>query len=94
MLINVDFWFLKSYNCLVFSAIHHGNNFNFKLNTEQSFENENTCDIFMNEARIEHELLLKFEKNGSLQLEGSRNPKTNEEKVKENLKKLHAQELF
>ncbi len=61
---------------------------------EQSSENENTCDIFMNEVKIEDELLLKFEKNGSLQLEGSRNPKTNEEKMKENLKKLHAQKIF
>jgi hypothetical protein len=61
---------------------------------EQYFENENTCDIFMNEVRIEDELLLKFEKNRSLQLEGSKNLKTNEEKMKENLKKLHAQKLF
>jgi hypothetical protein len=34
---------------------------------------------------------IKFEKNGSLQIERSRNSKTNEEKMKENLKKLHAQ---
>jgi hypothetical protein len=35
---------------------------------EQYSKNENTCDIFMNEVRIEDELLLKFEKNGSLQI--------------------------
>jgi hypothetical protein len=58
---------------------------------EQFSENENTCNIFMNEIRIEDELLLKFEKNGNLQMKQSRNPKTNEKKMKENLMKLHAQ---
>jgi hypothetical protein len=32
-----------------------------KLIMEWSFENENTCDIFMNEIRIEDELLPKPE---------------------------------
>jgi len=30
---------------------------NFKLNMKQSFENENTFDIFMNEVRMEDEPL-------------------------------------
>jgi hypothetical protein len=30
------------------------------------FENENICDIFMNEVRMENEPLLKLEENGSL----------------------------
>jgi hypothetical protein len=38
--------------------------------------------------------LQEFEKNASVQIIGSRNPKNNEEKLKEKLKKLHAQTLF
>jgi hypothetical protein len=61
---------------------------------EQYSENENTFDIFMNEVRMEDEPLIELEENGNVQIEGSRNPKTDEEKMKENLKNLHAQRLF
>jgi len=40
---------------------------------EKSYENENTCDVFMNEVRIEDEMLLEHEEMGSLQRKGSRN---------------------
>jgi hypothetical protein len=59
---------------------------------EQSSKNENTCDIFMNEVRMENEPLLKpqeninLQENENLQIERSRNPKMNEEKMKENFK--------
>ncbi len=36
--------------------------FYFKLNMEQSFENENTYDVFMNEVRMEDELLQEVKK--------------------------------
>jgi hypothetical protein len=31
---------------------------------EQFFENENTCDVFMNEVRIEDKMLVETWKNG------------------------------
>jgi hypothetical protein len=31
---------------------------------EQSFENKNTCDKFMNEVSIQDEMLLEFEEMG------------------------------
>jgi hypothetical protein len=34
---------------------------------EQFFENENTCDVFMNEVRIEDEVSLEPNEMGSLQ---------------------------
>jgi hypothetical protein len=34
---------------------------------EQPFENENTCDVFMNEVTIKDELLLELEEMGNLQ---------------------------
>ncbi len=61
------------------------------------FENENTCDIFMNEIKMEDEPLLEPEENGSyqenesLQTKGNRIPRMNEEKMEDNFKKLHAQ---
>jgi hypothetical protein len=61
---------------------------------EQYFLNENTCDIFMNEIRMEDELLLELQENGSIQTKRNRNPDINEEKMKDNLKKLHAQRSF
>ncbi len=61
---------------------------------EYFFENENICDIFMNEIRMENEPLLKLEENGSLQTKGNRNLEMNEKKMKDNLKKLHAQRSF
>jgi len=64
------------------------------LNMEESFENENTYDVFMNEVSVEDEPLQKLEKNASVQIEGSRNSKNNEEKMKENLKKIHAQKKY
>ncbi len=48
----------------------------------------------MNEVRMEDEPLLELEENGNVQIERIVNPKTNEEKMKENLKMLHAQRLF
>jgi len=61
---------------------------------KQSFENENTCDIFMNELKMKNEPLWKPKENASVQREGNINLKINEEIMKENLKKLHAQRLF
>jgi hypothetical protein len=49
----------------------------------QPSKNRNTCDIFLNEVRMEDEPLPKPEENGSLQIEISRNPKMNEEKMKD-----------
>jgi hypothetical protein len=57
---------------------------------EEYFENENTCDVFMNEVKIKDEMLLELEKMGSFQTKGSRNQEMNEK----NLKKLHAQKTF
>jgi hypothetical protein len=34
---------------------------------EQPFENENTCDVFMNEVSVKDELLLKLEEMKILQ---------------------------
>ncbi len=51
----------------------------------------------MNEVKMEDEPLLELQENinlqenENLQIEGSRNPKMNEEKMKENFRKLHAQ---
>jgi hypothetical protein len=45
---------------------------------EQSSKNENICDVFINEVRIEDEILPKLEEMGSFRIEGSRNPKMNE----------------
>jgi hypothetical protein len=45
---------------------------------EHYSENENTCDVFMNEVKIEDEMLSKPEEMGFLQIERSRNPKMNE----------------
>ncbi len=55
--------FDRSCNCLVFSLHFRVVTFYFKLNTEQSFENENTYDVFMNEVSMEDEPLQKREKN-------------------------------
>jgi hypothetical protein len=48
----------------------------------------------MNEIKMEDEPLQEPKENASVQTKGSKNPKANEQKVKENLKKLHAQRLF
>jgi hypothetical protein len=67
---------------------------------EKVFENENTCDIFMNEIKMEDEPLLEAEENGScqenesLQTKGNRIPRMNKEKMEDNFKKLHAQRSF
>lgn len=58
---------------------------------EQYFEKENTYDVFTNEVRMEDEPVQELEKIASVQTKGSRNPKNNEKKMEENLKKLHAQ---
>ncbi len=57
---------------------------------EQYSENENTCDVFMNEVWIEDEMLVKLEEMVNLQTKGSRNLEMNEK----NLKKLYAQRTF
>ncbi len=67
---------------------------NLKLNMKQSFENENTCDILMNEVRMENEPLQELKENASVQREGNKNLKINENIMKEKLRKLHAQRLF
>jgi len=57
---------------------------------EQYSENENTCDVFMNEVRIEDEMLVKVQKIVNLQTKGSKNLEKNEK----NLKKLYVQRTF
>jgi hypothetical protein len=57
---------------------------------EQSFKNNNTCYVFMNEVRIKDEILPKPKQMVSLQIERIRNVKMN----KNHLKKLHAQRTF
>ncbi len=59
---------------------------------EQSSKNENTCNVFMNEIRVEDEFLPEeiFEEMGSFQIKRSKNLEMNEN----NLKKLHAQRVF
>jgi hypothetical protein len=49
---------------------------------EQSSRNENTCDVFMNEVRIEDEILPKPEEMVSLQTKESRNVEMNENNLK------------
>jgi hypothetical protein len=71
----MDVGFDKPYNYLVFSLHIRVVTFYFKLCMEQSFENENIYDVFMNEISMEDEPLQKLEKNASVQIEGSRNPK-------------------
>jgi hypothetical protein len=61
---------------------------------KQSFENENTFDIFMIEVRMEDEPLQEPKENVSVQSEGNKKLKINEEVMTENLRKLHAQRLF
>jgi len=48
----------------------------------------------MNEIRMDNEPLQELENNASVQTWGSKNLKNNEKKMKENLRKLHAQGLF
>jgi hypothetical protein len=43
---------------------------------------------------MEDEPLLTPEENGSVQIKRNKNPKTNEKKMKDNSRKLHAQILF
>jgi hypothetical protein len=63
-------------------------------------EIESTCDILMNEVRMEDEPLLEpqeninLEENESFQIEGNKNLGMNEEKMKENFLKLHVQRSF
>jgi hypothetical protein len=48
----------------------------------------------MNEVRVEDEPLQEFEENANVWKEGSKNLEKNEQKMKEILKKVHAQRLF
>jgi exonuclease VII small subunit len=50
--------------------------------------------MFMNEVRVEDEPLQEFEENANVWKEGSKNLEKNEQKMKEILKKVHAQRLF
>ncbi len=67
---------------------------------EKFFEDENTCDIFMNEVRMEDEHFLEpqenvnLQENESLQIEKNRNLGINEKKMKKNFKQFHAQRSF
>jgi len=54
-------WFLIIIKLFSFFTTHKAIFFNFKLNVEKFFEDENTCDIFMNEVRMEDEPLLELE---------------------------------
>jgi hypothetical protein len=49
---------------------------------EQSFKNENTYNVFMNEVKMKDEPLQEPETNASVQTKGNKNPKNNEEKMK------------
>jgi hypothetical protein len=57
---------------------------------EKYFENENTCDILMNDVKMKDEPFLKPQKNVNLeenenfQTKGNMNLGMNEEKMKEN----------
>ncbi len=53
---------------------------------EQSSKNENTCDVFMKEVKIEDEMLVEPKEMVNFQIERSRNLEMNEN----NLKKLYA----
>ncbi len=64
MLVNVSFD--RLYNFFRFFSIHWVIFFHFKLNMEQSFENENTCDICMNEIKIGNEPLQEHEENATV----------------------------
>jgi hypothetical protein len=46
----------------------------------QSFENENACDVFMNNINIKDEIQEMFEGNPSLQTKERKNPKNHVEK--------------
>jgi hypothetical protein len=54
---------------------------------ENYSKNENIGDVFMNEVRIEDQMLVEHEEMINLQIEGSRNLEMNEN----NLRKLYAQ---
>ncbi len=71
----VNFGFDGSYNYFVFSLLIKVIILNFKLNMEQSFKNENTYDVFMNEVKMEAEPLKEPKENASVQTRGSKNPK-------------------
>jgi hypothetical protein len=59
---------------------------------EQYSKHENTCDIFMNEIRMEDEPLEEPEK---MQVSKQKETKIQKKKnMKEKLKKLHAQKQF
>jgi hypothetical protein len=50
---------------------------------EQSSKNENTCDLLMNEVRMEDEPLQELKTNVGVQIEESRNLENNEKNMKE-----------
>ncbi len=54
---------------------------NFKLNMEKCLENENACDIFMNEVKGP---LKEPKENASVQTKGSENPKKKKKKSNKN----------
>ncbi len=52
---------------LFFSLLIKTTIFNFKLNMEQYFQNENKCDVLMNEIRMEDEPLQELGKSVNVQ---------------------------
>jgi hypothetical protein len=62
LLIACKYWFLINHRIFLKKSLLIG--------VEQSFKNENTCDILLNDIKMEDEPLQK-------QIEGSRNLKTN-----------------
>jgi hypothetical protein len=56
--------------------------------------NENTCDIFMNEVRMEDEPLQELEKNANVWKEGSKNLEKKEKKWKKFWKRCMHKDYF
>ncbi len=68
-------------------------NFLWKLNINQSFENENAC-VFMNKIKIKDEIQEAFEGNPSLQTKERKNLKNNLEKWKKICKSCMSKKYF
>jgi hypothetical protein len=62
------FIFDKTLNCFIFWLLIKVIISNLKLNMAQPSKNKTTCDIFLNEVRMEDEPLLEHEEYGSLQI--------------------------
>ncbi len=75
MFVNVGFD--RLYNCLVFFTTHQYNNFKFQTKHGTVLWKWNTCDVFMNEIRMEDGPLQEREENVSVKIERKRNLKDN-----------------